>query len=60
MYRQLTIIQRVAFKGWIKHPETRPKFFDTTSHNYFDGLRALWILEGFEAAVNAFFFNNPY
>jgi hypothetical protein len=25
MYRQLTIIQIIAFKGWIKHPETRPK-----------------------------------
>jgi hypothetical protein len=55
MYRQLTIIQRIAFKGWIKHPETRPKSFDSTSHKYFDGLHMLWILRGFEDAVNEFF-----
>ena len=55
MYRQLTIIQRIAFKGWIKHPEMRPKCFDSDSHKYFDGLYALWILSGFEAAVNEFF-----
>jgi hypothetical protein len=57
MYRQLTIIQRIAFKGWIKHPETRPKTFDNTSHQYFDGLYMIWILEGFEVAVNEFFKN---
>lgn len=24
MYRQLTIIQRIAFKGWIKHQKCGP------------------------------------
>lgn len=55
MYRQLTIIQRIAFKGWIKHREMRPNCFDSDSHQYFDGLHALWILYGFEVAVNEFF-----
>lgn len=59
MYRQLSIIQRIAFKGWIKHPETRPKCFTSDSHKYFDGLFMLWILDGFEVAVNEFF-NDPY
>lgn len=58
MYRQLTIIQRIMFKGWIKHPETRPHFFDTASHIYFDGLRILMGLTSFENAINEFFINH--
>lgn len=55
MYRELTIIQRIAFKGWIMNPESRPYFFDIATHEYFDRLKILWVLSGFEAAINEFF-----
>lgn len=61
MYRQLTVIQRITFKGWLKHPETRPKskHFDESVHQYMNGLYAIWLLNGFECAVNQFFINTP-
>jgi len=58
MYRKLNIIQRIAFKGWLKHKETRPHFLSQNDHKYFDGLNALWILHNFEVAVNEFFYDN--
>lgn len=54
-YSQLNIIQKIAFKGMIKHRSERPYFFTDAEHKYFDGLYALWIVSSFKDAINTFF-----
>jgi len=53
-YKHLTIIQKIALKGWMQCPSTRPAFFTLKEHNYFDALNAMWIVSDFETAITTF------
>lgn len=53
-YEDLTVIQRIAFKGMIKYKHLRPAFFKESDHKYFDGLNMLWIVSNFKDAINQF------
>jgi hypothetical protein len=53
-YTTLTIHQRIALKGFIKNPKSRPAFFKAKEHNYFDALAALWMFYDFRTAVEQF------
>lgn len=53
-YDQLTIIQKIALKGFIKHKSLRPSFFNDNDHKYFDSLHMMWIVSNFKEAINHF------
>lgn len=57
-YSDLSVLQKIALKGWMKEKASRPAFFRTDEHNYFDALYSLWIVSDFREAINNFLNNN--